>query len=83
NMKIEGAKVDIQGLGNAGSFLAEFLYALGAKIIDITDAYGALHDPNGIDIDYLLNRLVSYGTVTNLLEETISNKELIEFDFDI
>ena len=32
NMQIEGAKVVIQGFGNAGSFLAKFLYDLGAKL---------------------------------------------------
>ncbi len=58
NMQIEGAKVVIQGFGNAGSFLAKFLYDLGAKIVGISDAYGALHDPNGLDIDYLLDRYV-------------------------
>ncbi len=40
-MQIEGAKVVIQGFGNAGSFLAKFLYDLGAKIVGISDAYGA------------------------------------------
>ena len=34
----------IQGFGNAGSFLAKFLYDLGAKVVGISDAYGALHD---------------------------------------
>ena len=31
-MQIEGAKVVIQGFGNAGSFLAKFLYDLGEKL---------------------------------------------------
>ncbi len=35
------------------------------------------------DIDYLLDRRDSFGTVTNLFEETISNKELFELDCDI
>ena len=51
---IKGARVVIQGFGNAGSFLAKFMSDLGAKVIGISDAYGALHDPNGLDIDYLL-----------------------------
>ncbi|TKW75426.1 MAG: Glu/Leu/Phe/Val dehydrogenase [Staphylococcus hominis] len=67
----------------AGSFLAKFLYDLGAKVVGISDAYGALHDPNGLDIDYLLDRRDSFGTVTNLFEETISNQELFELDCDI
>ena len=56
---------------------------MGAKIVGISDAYGALHDPDGLDIDYLLDRRDSFGTVTNLFEETISNKELFELDCDI
>ena len=80
---IKGARVVIQGFGNAGSFLAKFMSDLGAKVIGISDAYGALHDPNGLDIDYLLDRRDSFGTVTTLFENTISNKELLELDCDI
>ncbi|WP_342472110.1 Glu/Leu/Phe/Val dehydrogenase [Metasolibacillus sp. FSL H7-0170] len=80
---IEGARVVIQGFGNAGSFLAKFMSDLGAKIIGISDAYGALHDPNGLDIDYLLDRRDSFGTVTTLFENTITNKELLELECDI
>ncbi|MCE4955763.1 Glu/Leu/Phe/Val family dehydrogenase [Macrococcoides caseolyticum] len=81
--QIEGSRVVIQGFGNAGSFLAKFLYDKGAKVIGISDAHGALHDPNGLDIDYLLDRRDSFGTVTNLFEDTITNKELFELDCDI
>lgn len=80
---IKGARIVIQGFGNAGSFLAKFMSDLGAKVIGISDAYGALHDPNGLDIDYLLDRRDSFGTVTTLFENTISNQELLELDCDI
>ncbi|AKP48249.1 MULTISPECIES: Glu/Leu/Phe/Val family dehydrogenase [Bacillus] len=80
---IKGAKVIIQGFGNAGSFLAKFLYDEGAKIVGISDAYGALYDPDGLDIDYLLDRRDSFGTVTTLFENTITNKELLELECDI
>ncbi|UTH17022.1 Glu/Leu/Phe/Val family dehydrogenase [Macrococcus epidermidis] len=81
--QIEDSRVVIQGFGNAGSFLAKFLYDMGAKVVGISDAHGALHDPNGLDIDYLLDRRDSFGTVTNLFEDTITNKELFELDCDI
>ena len=80
---IKDARVVIQGFGNAGSFLAKFMSDLGVKVIGISDAYGALHDPNGLDIDYLLDRRDSFGTVTTLFENTITNKELLELDCDI
>ncbi|MBE3570268.1 MAG: Glu/Leu/Phe/Val dehydrogenase [Bacillales bacterium] len=83
DIDIKGAKIIIQGFGNAGSFLAKFLYDEGAKIVGISDAYGALYDPDGLDIDYLLDRRDSFGTVTTLFENTITNKELLEKDCDI
>lgn len=83
NIDIKGARVVIQGFGNAGSFLAKFMSDLGAKVIGISDAYGALSDPNGLDIDYLLDRRDSFGTVTTLFENTITNQELLELDCDI
>ncbi|WP_064092803.1 Glu/Leu/Phe/Val family dehydrogenase [Rossellomorea aquimaris] len=83
NIKIKGARVVIQGFGNAGSFLAKFMHDAGAKVIAISDAHGALHDRAGLDIDYLLDRRDSFGTVTTLFENTISNKELLELDCDI
>ncbi|MED4311519.1 Glu/Leu/Phe/Val dehydrogenase [Heyndrickxia coagulans] len=80
---LKGARVVIQGFGNAGSFLAKFMHDAGAKVIGISDAYGALHDPEGLDIDYLLDRRDSFGTVTTLFKNTITNKELLELDCDI
>lgn len=80
---MKGARVVIQGFGNAGSFLSKFLHDAGAKVIAISDAYGALHDPDGLDIDYLLDRRDSFGTVTTLFDNTITNKELFELDCDI
>ncbi|OZI10646.1 glutamate dehydrogenase [Bacillaceae bacterium SAS-127] len=82
-INVEGARIVIQGFGNAGSFLAKFMHDAGAKVIGISDAYGAIHDPNGLDIDYLLDRRDSFGTITTLFENTISNQELLELDCDI
>ncbi|MFD1018513.1 Glu/Leu/Phe/Val family dehydrogenase [Thalassobacillus hwangdonensis] len=82
-IEIKGARVVVQGFGNAGSFLAKFMHDAGAKVIGISDAYGGLHDPEGLDIDYLLDRRDSFGTVTNLFKNTITNQELLELDCDI
>lgn len=83
NIDVKGARVVIQGFGNAGSYLAKFMHDAGAKVVGISDAYGALHDPNGLDIDYLLDRRDSFGTVTKLFNNTITNKELLELECDI
>lgn len=83
DIDLEGARIVVQGFGNAGSFLAKFLHEAGAKVVGISDAYGALHDPEGLDIDYLLDRRDSFGTVTTLFKNTITNQELLELDCDI
>jgi glutamate dehydrogenase len=83
NIDLKNARVVIQGFGNAGSYLAKFMHDSGAKVIGISDAYGALYDPDGLDIDYLLDRRDSFGTVTNLFKDTITNQELLELDCDI
>lgn len=82
-MKMEDVRIVIQGFGNAGSFLSKILSDKGAKIVGISDANGALHDPNGLDIDYLLDRRDSFGMVTNLFDDVLSNHELFEIDCDI
>jgi glutamate dehydrogenase len=82
-IEVEGARVIIQGFGNAGSYLSKFLHDAGAKVIAISDAYGALHNPDGLDIDYLLDRRDSFGTVTTLFEDTITNDEMFQLDCDI
>ncbi len=82
-ISIEGARVIIQGFGNAGSFLAKFLYDTGAKVVGISDAYGALYDADGLDIYDLLDKRDSFGTVTNLFNNRITNHELLVQDCDI
>ncbi|MFD2213283.1 Glu/Leu/Phe/Val family dehydrogenase [Metabacillus endolithicus] len=82
-IELKGAKVVIQGFGNAGSFLAKMMNDAGAIVIGISDAHGALYDQNGLDIEYLLDRRDSFGTVTTLFNETISNEELLKLECDI
>lgn len=82
-IELEGARVIIQGFGNAGSYLAKFMHDAGAKIVAISDVYGALYDKDGLDIDYLLDRRDSFGTVTNLFKDRLTNKEMLELDCDI
>ncbi|MED3623592.1 Glu/Leu/Phe/Val dehydrogenase [Neobacillus thermocopriae] len=82
-IELKGARVVIQGFGNAGSYLAKFLHDAGAKVIAVSDVYGGVYDPNGLDIDYLLDRRDSFGTFSKLFTNTITNKELLELDCDI
>ena len=82
-INLKGARVVVQGFGNAGSYLAKFMHDAGAKVIGISDAYGALYNEAGLDIEYLLDRRDSFGTVTKLFKNTITNQELLELPCDI
>jgi glutamate dehydrogenase len=82
-IELKGARVVIQGFGNAGSYLAKFMHDAGAKVVGVSDVYGAIADPEGLDIDYLLDRRDSFGTFSKLFKNTITNKELFELDCDI
>jgi glutamate dehydrogenase (NAD(P)+) len=50
----DGVKIAIQGFGNVGSHFARIAHENNAKIIGISDIYGGIYDPNGIDIPKLL-----------------------------
>ncbi|MDO3676471.1 Glu/Leu/Phe/Val family dehydrogenase [Paenibacillus ehimensis] len=83
-IEIPGSRIIIQGFGNAGSFLAQFLHEAGAKVVGISDAYGALYDPEGLDIPTLLDKRDSFGTVTPYFKsQQITNKELLVQECDI
>jgi glutamate dehydrogenase len=82
-IQLSGARVVVQGFGNAGSYLAKYMKDAGALVVGISDAYGALYQPNGLDVDELLERRDSFGSVTKLYRDTITNKELLELPCDI
>ncbi|HZG17722.1 MAG TPA: Glu/Leu/Phe/Val dehydrogenase [Candidatus Bathyarchaeia archaeon] len=77
------ARVIIQGFGNVGSYLANFLHEQGARVVGIGDANGAIYKEDGLDIPSLLDRRDSFGAVTHLFADKISNQELLEKPCDI
>ncbi|WP_134683739.1 Glu/Leu/Phe/Val family dehydrogenase [Brevibacillus migulae] len=80
---VREARVIIQGFGNVGSYLANFLHEQGARVVGIGDANGAIYKESGLDIPSLLDRRDSFGTVTHLFTDKISNQELLEKPCDI
>lgn len=84
NMKLEGARVAIQGFGNVGSSMARFCAEGGAKIIAVSDAKGGVYNPHGIDPIALKDYERKTGSVVRFKEtEPITNQELLELDCDI
>ena len=77
-------KVVIQGFGNVGSHTALYLEKMGAKIIAISDYYGAIHNPNGLPIQELFQYAAERRPLTDYSDaDQISNQEILELECDL
>ena len=80
----DGCRVIIQGFGNVGSNAAQLMRERGYKIIGIGEYDGGLFNPNGIDIDSLLEHKLRNGTVLGFREaEAMPTAELLTTDCEI
>jgi glutamate dehydrogenase (NADP+) len=61
-----GARVAIQGFGNAGQHIARLLAANSYRIVAVSDSKGAIHCPSGLDIGKLF-AAKRQGSVTSLV----------------
>jgi glutamate dehydrogenase (NADP+) len=85
--------VAVQGFGNAGGALAEFLAKAGYRILAVSDSQGGIYAKKGLDIPSIrqykqssrgIQAVYCQGTVCNIVEhEIISNTELLNLDVDI
>jgi glutamate dehydrogenase (NAD(P)+) len=57
-------RVGIQGFGNVGSVTAYSMAESGARIVAVTDQYGGIYAPEGLDIARLKAAMAEQGTVT-------------------
>ncbi len=78
---LRGARVVVQGFGNAGSIAARLLSEDGATIIAVSDSSGGIHNPKGLDIKAVLAHKERTGTLRGFPEaEAISNERLLELE---
>ena len=54
-LDLAGARVSIQGFGAVGRAAAERFAELGAAVVSVSTAVGAVHDPRGLDIKRLVS----------------------------
>ena len=74
----------VQGYGNVGSWAARILQQLGAKMIGVSDATGAIHGQAGIDADALAHHLREGGKLTDFPgAEVISPDDLLAIECDV
>jgi glutamate dehydrogenase (NAD(P)+) len=83
-MDLTGARVAIQGFGNVGSWAARELYALGAKVVAISDVSGGIFRSTGIDVPAVTHLSASRQPITEVAGcDRITNEELVECECDI
>jgi len=81
---LRGAKVAVQGFGNAGSIAARLLHEDGATIIAVSDSSGGIHSPKGLDIAAVEAHKGRTGSLKGYAEaDAISNERLLELECDI
>ena len=83
-LKLKGAKVVIQGYGNAGTFSAEYLEKLGAKVIAVSDSKGSIINPKGLDSKKVLEYKDKHGSVIGYPgSKKISTEQLLTTPCDV
>jgi glutamate dehydrogenase (NAD(P)+) len=81
---LEGARVAIQGFGNAGSIAARLFTEAGARVIAVSDTKGGVMSSDALDIAVIAQHKAKTGSVIGAPHtENISNDELLQLDCDI
>ena len=83
-MELEGARVVVQGFGNVGGNSARLLAEDGAKIIAVSDMYGAIYSSRGIDPNAAQLYVSEHGRLSGFPgTDSLTNAELLELECDI
>src|SRR5687768_4369022 len=83
-MSLQGARVVVQGFGNAGSIAARLLSEDGATVIAASDSRGGIVNTKGIDSNSALRYKQEHGTLSGFGgSDDISNEEILELECDI
>ena len=84
-MDFSKQKVVVQGFGNVGSVAAMLSERLGATVIGISDAQGAIYNENGLPVNELYHKYSGLdGGIMNYKDcQPISNAELLALQCDI
>jgi len=79
-----GARVAIQGFGNAGLHAAELMSAAGYSIVAVSDSKGGVANPRGLDVNGLIAYKQETGSVVGFRGgERIANREVLEYPCDV
>jgi glutamate dehydrogenase (NAD(P)+) len=83
-MPLDGARVVVQGFGNVGSTSAILLHELGCRVVGVSDVYGGIYNPKGLDPNAVLTHLRTTKSVVGFPDaESVTNAGLLELPCDI
>jgi glutamate dehydrogenase/leucine dehydrogenase len=83
-LKLKGAKVVLQGFGNAATFSGEYLEKMGAKVIAASDSKGSIVNTNGIKTSKLIEYKEKKGSVVGFPgSKKVTTEELLTTKCDI
>jgi glutamate dehydrogenase (NAD(P)+) len=83
-MSLSGTRIAVQGFGNVGSFLAQFLTEDGATVIAVSDSTSGLHNPNGVDVQAAIAHKRETGSLGGFRgADAITNEELLLLECDV
>ncbi len=81
---VKGARVAIQGFGNAGSVAAQLFTEAGAIVAAVSDTRGGVYRPDGIDPAAAIAHKQKTGSVVNLPgTQPVDNEGLLAVPCDI
>jgi glutamate dehydrogenase (NAD(P)+) len=84
DLDLSGARVAVQGFGNAGEAAARFLAELGARVVAVSDSRGGVFNGDGLDLPLVTRHKQETGSVIGTPRtRPISNADLLEADCDI
>jgi glutamate dehydrogenase (NAD(P)+) len=74
-----GARVVVQGFGNVGEAAARLFWDEGCTIVAVSDVYGGIHNPEGLDLPALQAHVAGTRSVVGFPgAEPIANADLLE-----
>ncbi len=83
-LDIKRATVAIQGFGNVGSWTAVLIHELGAKVVAVSDVFGGIFDPKGLDIPKVVEHCKATGGLAGFKgAKAINNEELLALEVDV
>jgi glutamate dehydrogenase (NAD(P)+) len=81
---VEGARVAIQGFGNAGMYAAQLMEARGYRVVAVSDSQGGVANDRGLDARGLSAHKYETGSVVGFKGgERIDNRDVLEYDCDV